>query len=138
MLNYLKWAQLVNLRLSETKLNTNLVRNMVQLYGCRIVAKFNTHNLYSIRTFYIQYTHFIFNTLLEYSINRFIFNIYRNIFNIFAKTFNNLVKYSIQHLKYSMCVLNIKCAYWILLQSGNHTINPWTENIRYQNVLWNK
>ena len=31
-------------------------------YGCRIVTKFNTHNLYSIRTFYIQYTHFIFNT----------------------------------------------------------------------------
>ena len=41
------------------------------VYGCRIVAKFNTHNLYSIRTFYIQYTHFIFNTLLEYSINPF-------------------------------------------------------------------
>ena len=32
---------------------------------------FNTHILYSIHTFYIQYTHFIFNTLLEYSINPF-------------------------------------------------------------------
>jgi hypothetical protein len=39
------------------------------LYGCRIVAKFNTHNLYSIRTFYIQYTHFIFNTHILYSIH---------------------------------------------------------------------
>ena len=78
-------------------------------YGCRIVAKFNKHNLYSIHTFYIQYTHFIFNTLILYSIHsfyiqytHFIFNNYRNIFNSFAKTFNNLVKYSIQHLKYSV------------------------------------
>ena len=69
--------------------------NDATVYGCLIVAKFNIHN-------YIQYTHFIFNTLLEYSVNRFIFNNYRNIFNIFAKTFNNLVKYSIQHLKYSV------------------------------------
>ena len=30
-------------------------------YGCRIVAKFNTHILYSIHTFYIQYTLRIFN-----------------------------------------------------------------------------
>jgi hypothetical protein len=80
-----------------------------EVYGCRIVAKFNKHNLYSIHTFYIQYTHFIFNTHILYSIHsfyiqytHFIFNNYRNIFNSFAKTFNNLVKYSIQHLKYSV------------------------------------
>jgi hypothetical protein len=52
-------------------------------YGCRIVAKFNTHNLYSI------YVHFIFNTHML------------NIFNT-LRIFNKPVLYSILTEIYSI------------------------------------
>jgi hypothetical protein len=60
---------------------------VVALYGCRIVAKFNAQ--------------FMFNTLLKYSINHFIFNNYRNYSISSQKHSITYIKYSI-HLKYSV------------------------------------
>jgi hypothetical protein len=71
-------------------------------YGCRIVEKFNTHNLYSIRTFYIQYTHFIFNTHILYSIHTFYIQYTLRIFNkpVLYSIFTEI--YSISSQKHSI------------------------------------